>query len=121
MLEKISVDFRISRTAHSFSTDDLVIHNHFAAFPLTFSCGVFYSVTRNYFENLVQALETGLNAVGPSTSQSTGIKNTTSKSLGGKSKSGKNRASAAGSKSGSSSRGDVLRFARGECDDLLLG
>ncbi|VAH49065.1 unnamed protein product [Triticum turgidum subsp. durum] len=63
------------------------------------------SVTRNYFENLVQALETGLNDVGPSTSQSTGIKNTTSKSLGGKSKSGKNRASAAGSKSGSSSRG----------------
>ncbi|KAF7009788.1 hypothetical protein CFC21_024288 [Triticum aestivum] len=63
------------------------------------------SVTRNYFENLVRALETGLNDVGPSTSQSTGIKNTTSKSLGGKSKSGKNRASAAGSKSGSSSRG----------------
>ncbi|KAF7017115.1 hypothetical protein CFC21_030603 [Triticum aestivum] len=63
------------------------------------------SVTRNYFENLVRALETGLNDVGPSTSQSTGIKNTTSKSLGGKSKTGKNRASAAGSKSGSSSRG----------------
>ncbi|KAM3368296.1 hypothetical protein ACQJBY_016684 [Aegilops geniculata] len=55
------------------------------------------SVTRNYFENLVRALETGLNDVGPSTSQSTGIKNTTSKSLGGKSKTGKNRASAAGS------------------------
>ncbi|KAM3387870.1 hypothetical protein ACQJBY_010597 [Aegilops geniculata] len=63
------------------------------------------SVTRNYFENLVRALETGLNDVGPSTSQSTGIKNTTSKSLGGKSKTGKNRASAAGSKSGSSSCG----------------
>ncbi|KAI4962728.1 hypothetical protein ZWY2020_025877, partial [Hordeum vulgare] len=51
------------------------------------------SVTRNYFENLVRALETGLNDVGPSTSQSTGNKNTTSKSLGGKSKSGKNRTS----------------------------
>ncbi|KAI5014480.1 hypothetical protein ZWY2020_055870 [Hordeum vulgare] len=63
------------------------------------------SVTRNYFENLVRALETGLNDVGPSTSQSTGNKNTTSKSLGGKSKSGKNRTSGAGSKSGSSSRG----------------
>jgi ariadne-1 len=63
----------------------------------------FYSVTRNYFENLVRALETGLNDVGPSTSQSTSIKNTTSKNLGGKSKSGKNKA--ASSKSGSSSRG----------------
>lgn len=60
------------------------------------------SVTRNYFENLVRALETGLNDVGPSTSQSTaGIKSTTSKNLGGKSKTSKNKAS----KSGSSSRG----------------
>ncbi|CAM0904055.1 unnamed protein product [Alopecurus aequalis] len=63
------------------------------------------SVTRNYFENLVRALETGLNDVGPSTSQSTGIKNTTSKNLGGKSKSGKTKASGASAKSGSSGRG----------------
>jgi hypothetical protein len=65
--------------------------------------GAFYSVTRNYFENLVRALETGLIDVGPSTSQSMSTKNTTSKNLGGKSKTGKNKA--ASSKSGSSSRG----------------
>ncbi|GJN02491.1 hypothetical protein PR202_ga19849 [Eleusine coracana subsp. coracana] len=58
------------------------------------------SVTRNYFENLVRALETGLNDVGPSTSQSTSSKSTTSKSLGSKSKSGKNRTSSTGNKSG---------------------
>ncbi|GJN27197.1 hypothetical protein PR202_gb15196 [Eleusine coracana subsp. coracana] len=58
------------------------------------------SVTRNYFENLVRALETGLNDVGPSTSQSTSSKSTTSKSLGSKSKSGKNRTSNTGTKSG---------------------
>ncbi|CAN6276135.1 unnamed protein product [Urochloa humidicola] len=63
------------------------------------------SVTRNYFENLVRALETGLNDVGPSTSQGTCSKSATSKSLGGKSKSGKNRASSTSSKSGASSRG----------------
>ncbi|AQK44474.1 putative E3 ubiquitin-protein ligase ARI8 [Zea mays] len=63
------------------------------------------SVTRNYFENLVRALETGLNDVGPSTSHGTCSKSATSKSLGGKSKSGKNRASSTSSKSGGSSRG----------------
>ncbi|KAL6903608.1 hypothetical protein ACP4OV_004421 [Aristida adscensionis] len=63
------------------------------------------SVTRNYFENLVRALETGLNDVGPSTSHGTCSKTTTSKSLGGKSKSGKNRAPSTSFKSGGSSRG----------------
>ncbi|CAL5026708.1 unnamed protein product [Urochloa decumbens] len=63
------------------------------------------SVTRNYFENLVRALETGLNDVGPSTSQGTCSKSATSKSLGGKSKSGKNRASNTSSKYGAPSRG----------------
>ncbi|PWZ38753.1 putative E3 ubiquitin-protein ligase ARI8 [Zea mays] len=63
------------------------------------------SVTRNYFENLVRALETGLNDVGPSTSHGTCSKSATSKSLGGKSKSGKNRASSSSSKSGGSTRG----------------
>ncbi|XP_062226031.1 probable E3 ubiquitin-protein ligase ARI8 [Phragmites australis] len=63
------------------------------------------SVTRNYFENLVRALETGLNDVGPSTSHGACSKSTTSKGLGGKSKSGKNRASSTSSKSGISSRG----------------
>ncbi|KAF0891773.1 hypothetical protein E2562_010961 [Oryza meyeriana var. granulata] len=63
------------------------------------------SVTRNYFENLVRALETGLNDVGPSTSHGTCSKSTTSKSLGGKSKSGKSRASSTSSKTGGSSRG----------------
>ncbi|KAF8715176.1 hypothetical protein HU200_027731 [Digitaria exilis] len=63
------------------------------------------SVTRNYFENLVRALETGLNDVGPSTSHGTCSKSATSKSLGGKSKSGKNRASSTSSKSGGPNRG----------------
>uniref|UniRef100_K3Y639 RBR-type E3 ubiquitin transferase n=1 Tax=Setaria italica TaxID=4555 RepID=K3Y639_SETIT len=63
------------------------------------------SVTRNYFENLVRALETGLNDVGPSTSHGTCSKSATSKSLGGKSKSGKNRASSTSSKTGGSNRG----------------
>jgi len=63
------------------------------------------SVTRNYFENLVRALETGLNDVGPSTSHGTCSRSATSKSLGGKSKSGKNRASSTSSKSGGSNRG----------------
>uniref|UniRef100_A0A0E0DFL2 RBR-type E3 ubiquitin transferase n=1 Tax=Oryza meridionalis TaxID=40149 RepID=A0A0E0DFL2_9ORYZ len=63
------------------------------------------SVTRNYFENLVRALETGLNDVGPSTSHGTCSKSATSKSLGGKSKSGKSRASSTSSKTGGSSRG----------------
>ncbi|WVZ86221.1 hypothetical protein U9M48_033040 [Paspalum notatum var. saurae] len=63
------------------------------------------SVTRNYFENLVRALETGLNDVGPSTSHGTCSKSATSKSLGGKSKSSKNRASNTSSKSGGSTRG----------------
>ncbi|KAJ1271674.1 hypothetical protein BS78_06G144200 [Paspalum vaginatum] len=63
------------------------------------------SVTRNYFENLVRALETGLNDVGPSTSHGTCSKSATSKSLGGKSKSSKNRASNTSTKSGGPSRG----------------
>uniref|UniRef100_A0A0D9W6L3 RBR-type E3 ubiquitin transferase n=1 Tax=Leersia perrieri TaxID=77586 RepID=A0A0D9W6L3_9ORYZ len=63
------------------------------------------SVTRNYFENLVRALETGLNDVGPSTSQGACSKNTTTKSLGGKSKSGKSRASSTSSKTGGTGRG----------------
>ncbi|KAJ4761854.1 RING/U-box superfamily protein [Rhynchospora pubera] len=68
------------------------------------------SVTRNYFENLVRALETGLNDVGPSNSQAGSnqaacSKSSSSKSLAsGKSKSGKNRSSGAAtsSRSGSS-------------------
>ncbi|EEC77541.1 hypothetical protein OsI_16442 [Oryza sativa Indica Group] len=63
------------------------------------------SVTRNYFENLVRALETGLNDVGPSTSHGTCSKSATSKSLGSKSKSSKSRASSTSSKTGGSSRG----------------
>jgi hypothetical protein len=59
-----------------------------------------YSVTRNYFENLVRALETGLNDVGPSTSHGASSKSTATKSLGSKSKSGKNRASSTSTKSG---------------------
>ncbi|KAL5215589.1 hypothetical protein ABZP36_006990 [Zizania latifolia] len=62
------------------------------------------SVTRNYFENLVRALETGLNDVGPSTSHGTSSKSTTSKTLGGKSKSGKSRASSTSSKTSGSNR-----------------
>ncbi|KAL5214825.1 hypothetical protein ABZP36_003977 [Zizania latifolia] len=63
------------------------------------------SVTHNYFENLVRALETGLNDVGPSNSHGTCSKSTISKSLGGKSKSGKSRTSSTSSKTGGSSRG----------------
>ncbi|XP_078171945.1 putative E3 ubiquitin-protein ligase ARI8 isoform X1 [Carex rostrata] len=68
------------------------------------------SVTRNYFENLVRALETGLNDVGPSNSQAGSnqaacSKSSSSKSLApGKSKSGKSRTggAATNSRSGSS-------------------
>jgi hypothetical protein len=70
------------------------------------------SVTRNYFENLVRALETGLNDVGPSNSQAgfnqaACSKSTSSKSLAPtKSKSSKNRSSGAATSSRSgSSRG----------------
>ncbi|KAG6477854.1 hypothetical protein ZIOFF_061286 [Zingiber officinale] len=50
------------------------------------------SVTRNYFENLVRALETGLKDVGSSNSQATCSKTTSSKSLGTKGKGGKSKA-----------------------------
>ncbi|PKU62609.1 putative E3 ubiquitin-protein ligase ARI8 [Dendrobium catenatum] len=40
-----------------------------------------YSVTRNYFENLVRALETGLKDVGPSSNQATCSKSSSSKNL----------------------------------------
>uniref|UniRef100_A0A453P1J0 RanBP2-type domain-containing protein n=1 Tax=Aegilops tauschii subsp. strangulata TaxID=200361 RepID=A0A453P1J0_AEGTS len=63
------------------------------------------SVTRNYFENLVRALESGLNDVGAHTGQGACSKAVSSKNLGGKSKSGKNKAPVGASKSGSSTRG----------------
>ncbi|XP_074560086.1 putative E3 ubiquitin-protein ligase ARI8 [Curcuma longa] len=50
------------------------------------------SVTRNYFENLVRALETGLKDVGSSNSQATCSKTSSSKSLGTKGKGGKSKA-----------------------------
>ncbi|THU58785.1 hypothetical protein C4D60_Mb03t18080 [Musa balbisiana] len=57
------------------------------------------SVTRNYFENLVRALETGLKDVGSSNSQTTCTQGLSSKILGNKSKGGKIKA--AGTSSGS--------------------
>ena len=72
---------------------------------LTFFLLLFNSVTRNYFENLVRALESGLNDVGPLSGQATSSKAVSSKSLGSKSKSGKNKAPGNASKSGSSTRG----------------
>ncbi|XP_038986793.1 probable E3 ubiquitin-protein ligase ARI8 [Phoenix dactylifera] len=62
------------------------------------------SVTRNYFENLVRALETGLKDVGSSNSQATCSKTSSSKCLGGKSKSGKIKAGGTSSRSGGPSR-----------------
>ncbi|EHA8590175.1 RBR-type E3 ubiquitin transferase [Cocos nucifera] len=62
------------------------------------------SVTRNYFENLVRALETGLKDVGSANSQATCSKTSSSKSLGGKSKSGKIKAAGTSSRSGGPSR-----------------
>ncbi|KAG6477048.1 hypothetical protein ZIOFF_066298 [Zingiber officinale] len=50
------------------------------------------SVTRNYFENLVRALETGLKDVGSSNSQATCSKTSSSKGLGSKGKGGKSKA-----------------------------
>ncbi|KAG6523849.1 hypothetical protein ZIOFF_013736 [Zingiber officinale] len=50
------------------------------------------SVTRNYFENLVRALETGLKDVGSSNSEATCSKTSSSKSLGTKGKGGKSKA-----------------------------
>lgn len=61
------------------------------------------SVTRNYFENLVRALETGLKDVGSGNNQATCSKNTSSKTLG-KVKSGKMKAAGASSRSGGPSR-----------------
>ncbi|KAE8819229.1 putative E3 ubiquitin-protein ligase ARI8 [Hordeum vulgare] len=65
------------------------------------------SVTRNYFENLVRALESGLNDVGAHSGQGACSKavSSNSKNLGGKSKSSKNKAPGGASKSGSSTRG----------------
>ncbi|XP_064955898.1 probable E3 ubiquitin-protein ligase ARI8 isoform X1 [Musa acuminata AAA Group] len=57
------------------------------------------SVTRNYFENLVRALETGLKDVGSSNSQTTCTQGLSSKILGNKSKGGKIKT--AGTSSGS--------------------
>ncbi|KAG1331301.1 RBR-type E3 ubiquitin transferase [Cocos nucifera] len=62
------------------------------------------SVTRNYFENLVRALETGLKDVGSSNSQATCSKTSSSKCLGGKSKIGKIKAGGTTSRSGGPSR-----------------
>ncbi|XP_020592292.1 probable E3 ubiquitin-protein ligase ARI7 [Phalaenopsis equestris] len=66
------------------------------------------SVTRNYFENLVRALETGLKDVGPSSNQATCSKSSSSKNLvGGKgSKVGKAKATVASSRSGGRSLDD---------------
>ncbi|KAG6475049.1 probable E3 ubiquitin-protein ligase ARI8 [Zingiber officinale] len=50
------------------------------------------SVTRNYFENLVRALEAGLKDVGSSNSEATCSKTSSSKSLGTKGKGGKSKA-----------------------------
>lgn len=61
------------------------------------------SVTRNYFENLVRALETGLKDVGSGNNQATCSKTTSSKTLG-KVKSGKMKAAGASSRSGGPSR-----------------
>ncbi|ONK57944.1 uncharacterized protein A4U43_C09F5880 [Asparagus officinalis] len=57
------------------------------------------SVTRNYFENLVRALESGLKDVGSSNNQATSSKTTSSKTLG-KGKSGKLKAAGTSSRSG---------------------
>ncbi|THU70816.1 hypothetical protein C4D60_Mb08t28980 [Musa balbisiana] len=62
------------------------------------------SVTRNYFEHLVQALETGLEDVGSSNSQATCSKSSSSKILGNKSKSGKIKPAGASSAAGAPSR-----------------
>ncbi|URE38105.1 IBR domain [Musa troglodytarum] len=50
------------------------------------------SVTRNYFENLVRALETGLKDVGSSSNQTTCSRSSSSKMLGNKNKGGKIKA-----------------------------
>ncbi|WOL01279.1 putative E3 ubiquitin-protein ligase ARI8 isoform X1 [Canna indica] len=55
------------------------------------------SVTKNYFENLVRALESGLKDVGSSNSQATCSKSSSAKSLGNKSKGGKVKAAGASS------------------------
>lgn len=60
------------------------------------------SVTRNYFENLVRALETGLTDVGSSNNQATSSKTTTAKTLG-KGKSGKMKSVGTSSKLGGAS------------------
>ncbi|XP_074567402.1 putative E3 ubiquitin-protein ligase ARI8 [Curcuma longa] len=62
------------------------------------------SVTRNYFENLVRALETGLKDVGSSNNQATCSKSSSSKSLGSKAKGGKYKAIGNSSKSAGPSR-----------------
>lgn len=62
------------------------------------------SVTRNYFQNLVRALENGLNDVGPANQLPTSSKTSSSKGLGIKSKSGKAKGGGAGSKSVGPSR-----------------
>ncbi|KAG6475846.1 hypothetical protein ZIOFF_065076 [Zingiber officinale] len=62
------------------------------------------SVTRNYFENLVRALETGLKDVGSSNNQATCSKSSSSKSLGSKAKGGKSKATGNSSKSAGPSR-----------------
>ncbi|KAM0940134.1 putative transcription factor interactor and regulator CCHC(Zn) family [Dioscorea sansibarensis] len=49
------------------------------------------SVTRNYFENLVRALETGLKDVEPADNQATCSKSSSSKTIGVKTKGGKNK------------------------------
>ncbi|XP_073003157.1 probable E3 ubiquitin-protein ligase ARI8 isoform X2 [Typha latifolia] len=61
------------------------------------------SVTRNYFENLVRALETGLKDVGPSNSQATCSKTLSPKSPGGKGNSSKSKAASNSSRSSGSS------------------
>lgn len=78
--------------SHNFCHKILYLH---------LTCGTFPgSVTRNYFENLVRALETGLKDVGSTNNQATCSKTSSSKSLGGKSKSGKIKAAGTSSRSG---------------------
>ncbi|KAG0504028.1 hypothetical protein HPP92_004100 [Vanilla planifolia] len=75
------------------------------------------SVTRNYFENLVRALETGLRDVGPSGNQANANKNTSPKSLlGGKGgKSGKAKVIGTSSRSGGRSLDDGNHWSCEHC------
>lgn len=106
--------FSVCITAKILAACAFVIHNSVLFMSLLYTSSthlcstilcLFNSVTRNYFENLVRALESGLNDVGAHSGQGACSKAVSSKNLGGKSKSGKNKAPVGASKSGSSTRG----------------